>query len=239
MRPPRPSAPVSAPPSRTARSSSRRSDSASRTGRASASSCGCRRICSAPGARRARGPRGSRWRLPVGMALGALAGGDAVDRFLGGNHPRLIVLCLVLAAGATLGLVAAPPDARSLVLLFAAGFLVFGPFPSFTVLGAELLGPRTVGAGVGFMNARRVRDGGARRRRHGRGDRRHGPDECRLRGRGGGVRPRGGRDRARRHGGPAADLTRAAAVLRYAPVVVRDRHETVTPIRDSLTRSAT
>ena len=30
---------------------------------------------------------------------------------------------------------------------------MFGPFPSFTVLGAELLGPRTVGAGVGFMNA--------------------------------------------------------------------------------------
>ena len=47
---------------------------------------------------------------------------------------------------------AVPPDARSLVLLFTAGFLVFGPFPSFTVLGAELLGPRSVGAGVGFMN---------------------------------------------------------------------------------------
>ena len=30
---------------------------------------------------------------------------------------------------------------------------MFAPFPSFTVLGAELLGPRTVGAGVGFMNA--------------------------------------------------------------------------------------
>jgi OPA family glycerol-3-phosphate transporter-like MFS transporter len=87
------------------------------------------------------------------MALGALAGGDAVDRFLGGNHPRLIVLSLVLAAGATLGLLAVPPGARSLALLFAAGFLVFGPFPSFTVLGAELLGPRSVGAGVGFMNA--------------------------------------------------------------------------------------
>lgn len=91
--------------------------------------------------------------LPVGMALGALVGGDAVDRYFGGNHPRLIVLSLVLAAGATLGLLAAPPDGRSLVLLFAAGFLVFGPFPSFTILGAEFLGPRSVGAGVGFMNA--------------------------------------------------------------------------------------
>jgi OPA family glycerol-3-phosphate transporter-like MFS transporter len=91
--------------------------------------------------------------LPVGMALGALAGGDAVDRLLGGNHPRLIVLSLALGSGATLGLGAVPPDARSLALLFVAGFLVFAPFPSFTVLGAELLGPRAVGAGVGFMNA--------------------------------------------------------------------------------------
>jgi MFS transporter, OPA family, glycerol-3-phosphate transporter len=91
--------------------------------------------------------------LPVGMALGALVEGDAVDRFLGGDHPRLIVLSLLLAAGATLGLMAVPPDGRSVGLLFVAGFLVFGPFPSFTVLGAELLGPRTVGAGVGFMNA--------------------------------------------------------------------------------------
>jgi OPA family glycerol-3-phosphate transporter-like MFS transporter len=91
--------------------------------------------------------------LPVGMAVGALAGGDAVDRLLGGNHPRLIVLSLALAAGATLVLGAVPPDGRSIVLLFAAGFLVFAPFPSFTVLGAELLGPRAVGAGVGFMNA--------------------------------------------------------------------------------------
>jgi OPA family glycerol-3-phosphate transporter-like MFS transporter len=100
-------------------------------------------------------PSGVAWiplALPVGMALGALAGGDAVERWMGGDHSRLIVLCLMLAAAATLGLMAVPPDARSLVLLFAAGFFLFGPFPSFTVLGAELLGPRTVGAGVGFMN---------------------------------------------------------------------------------------
>lgn len=90
--------------------------------------------------------------LPVGMALGAFAGGYVVDRFLAGNHPRLIVLSLLLAAGVTLALPGVSSDARSLVLLFAAGFLIFSPFPSFTVLGAELLGPQAVGAGVGFMN---------------------------------------------------------------------------------------
>jgi OPA family glycerol-3-phosphate transporter-like MFS transporter len=91
--------------------------------------------------------------LPVGMAVGALAAGDVADRFLGGDHPRLIVLSLVLAAGVSLGLLVAPADARGLLLLFVAGLLVFAPFVSFTVLSAELLGPRAVGAGVGFMNA--------------------------------------------------------------------------------------
>ncbi len=90
--------------------------------------------------------------LPLGMALGAFAGGYAVDRFFAGNHPRLIVLSLLAAAGATLGLMAAPTDAWRVVLLFVVGFLIFSPFPSFTVLGAELLGPQAVGAGVGFMN---------------------------------------------------------------------------------------
>jgi MFS transporter, OPA family, glycerol-3-phosphate transporter len=90
--------------------------------------------------------------LPLGMALGAFAGGYAVDRFFAGNHPRLIVLSLLAAAGATLGLAAAPTDAWRVVLLLVVGFLMFSPFPSFTVLGAELLGPEAVGAGVGFMN---------------------------------------------------------------------------------------
>jgi OPA family glycerol-3-phosphate transporter-like MFS transporter len=90
--------------------------------------------------------------LPMGMALGAFVGGFVVDRFFRGNHPRMIVVSLLLAAGVSLGLLAAPPDVGSLVLLFAAGLLVFSPFPSFTVLGAGLLGPQAVGAGVGFMN---------------------------------------------------------------------------------------
>jgi OPA family glycerol-3-phosphate transporter-like MFS transporter len=91
--------------------------------------------------------------LPVGMALGALAAGEVADRYLDGNHPRLIVVANALASVVILGLLAAPPDWRGLVLLFLAGFLVFGPFSSFTALAAELLGTRAVGAGVGFMNA--------------------------------------------------------------------------------------
>jgi OPA family glycerol-3-phosphate transporter-like MFS transporter len=90
--------------------------------------------------------------LPIGMALGALAAGDVADRYLGGDHPRLIVVAYGLASVVTLGLLFAPPDWRGLALLFLVGVLVFGPFSSFTALSAELLGSRAVGAGVGFMN---------------------------------------------------------------------------------------
>ncbi len=90
--------------------------------------------------------------LPVGMALGALAAGDVADRFLRGDHLRLIVAAFALAALACLALLVTPPDARGLALLFAAGLLVFGPFTSFTAVAAELLGPRAIGAGIGFMN---------------------------------------------------------------------------------------
>jgi OPA family glycerol-3-phosphate transporter-like MFS transporter len=90
--------------------------------------------------------------LPLGMALGALAAGDVADRYLGGDHPRLIVLAYALAALVTLGLLWAPADWRGTLLFFVAGLLVFGPFSSFTAFAAELVGPRAIGAGVGFMN---------------------------------------------------------------------------------------
>src|SRR4029453_5622386 len=100
--------------------------------------------------RRRRGPLPRRQPPPADHGLPGPRGGGAPARSC--PRPRVLTGSLVLAAGATLALMAAPPDGRSLLLLFAAGFLVFGPFPSFTVLGAELLGPRAVGAGVGFMN---------------------------------------------------------------------------------------
>jgi len=93
--------------------------------------------------------------LPTGMALGALAAGYGADRFLGGDHPRLIVGSLVLATATTLGLFFVSGEHRVLAtaLLFLAGFFVFGPAASFTALCADLLGRRSMGTGTGFMNA--------------------------------------------------------------------------------------
>jgi OPA family glycerol-3-phosphate transporter-like MFS transporter len=93
--------------------------------------------------------------LPIGMALGALAAGYGVDRFLGADHARLIAGALVLAAIATAVLYAVPVERRGLAvgLLFLSGFLVFGPAASFSALSAELVGRRAMGTGTGFMNA--------------------------------------------------------------------------------------
>lgn len=93
--------------------------------------------------------------LPVGMALGALVAGYGTDRFFRADHLRLITPLLVLAAVTTLAILFVPTEHRVLgmALLFLDGFLVFGPVSSFTALGAELLGSRSLGAGIGLMNA--------------------------------------------------------------------------------------
>lgn len=93
--------------------------------------------------------------LPVGMALGALAAGYGVDRFLRADHARLIAWALALAAATTVALFFVDVAQRvpAMTLLFLAGFFVFGPAASFTALSAELLGRRAMGTGTGFMNA--------------------------------------------------------------------------------------
>lgn len=93
--------------------------------------------------------------LPVGMALGALAAGYGADRFLRADHPRLIVLFLGLASATLLVTFLVSRDQRGLgvALLFLAGFFVFGPVASFSALCAEILGRRSMGTGIGFMNA--------------------------------------------------------------------------------------
>jgi OPA family glycerol-3-phosphate transporter-like MFS transporter len=93
--------------------------------------------------------------LPIGMALGALAAGYGTDRLFGADHVRLIVVCLVVAAVTAVLLFFVPVQRRALGvgLLCVAGFLVFGPVSSFSVLGTELVGRRAAGTGTGLMNA--------------------------------------------------------------------------------------
>lgn len=93
--------------------------------------------------------------LPVGMALGALFFGQLSDRVFRSNRSRPIALSMTLA-----GIVAASmwfmPDASpglSLVLMFLAGFFVYGPASSFWAMCPDLLGRSFAGTGVGVMNS--------------------------------------------------------------------------------------
>jgi len=93
--------------------------------------------------------------LPVGMSLGALTGGQLSDRVFRSNRSRPIVLFLVLAAVVSMCVYFVPREQRLLgmVLLFLAGFFVYGPQSSFWALCPDLLGTKRAGTGVGVMDA--------------------------------------------------------------------------------------
>lgn len=93
--------------------------------------------------------------LPVGMALGALSSGYLSDRVFGSNRSRPIALFLALAAAVCLAMYLVPSEMRltGMVLLFLAGFLVYGPQSAFWALCPDLLGRRHAGTGVGLMNS--------------------------------------------------------------------------------------
>ncbi len=93
--------------------------------------------------------------LPVGMALGALACGYLSDRFFGCNRSRPIAIFLGLAAISSFLLYAAPSHhvLFRAVVLFLAGFFVFGPQSSFWALCPDLLGRQRTATGIGVMDA--------------------------------------------------------------------------------------
>lgn len=92
--------------------------------------------------------------LPAGMALGAVVNGQLSDRLFGGNRCRPIALFLALGAAAAGALYFIPREdtTAGLVLLFLAGFLVYGPQSSFWAIGPDLLGRSRAGTAVGVMD---------------------------------------------------------------------------------------
>jgi MFS transporter, OPA family, glycerol-3-phosphate transporter len=92
--------------------------------------------------------------LPIGMAAGAVVGGQVSDRLFHSNRTNPILL--FLAAGAVVSAVAylVPVEHRlaSLALLFIAGFCIYAPQASFWPLCPEMLGLHRAGTGVGIMD---------------------------------------------------------------------------------------
>lgn len=92
--------------------------------------------------------------LPVGMALGTIFFGQLSDRVFNSNRSKPIALSMGLAGVIILLVFLVPKDSLlgGLVLMFAAGFLVYGPQSCYWPLSPDLLGVKRSGTGVGVMN---------------------------------------------------------------------------------------
>lgn len=90
--------------------------------------------------------------LPVGMAFGALTNGWISDKVFGSKRYKAIVLYMLLGAIASMGMYVLPTSMLGLVLLFLAGFFVYGPASSFWALCPDLVGAKRAGTATGVMN---------------------------------------------------------------------------------------
>lgn len=92
--------------------------------------------------------------LPVGMAVGAIFFGTISDRLLNYNRPAAIRIGMLASAGVTLVICLSP--AMNLfaggILMFTAGFFVYGPQSAFWLMSPDLLTEKYIGTGVGIMN---------------------------------------------------------------------------------------
>lgn len=91
--------------------------------------------------------------LPIGMAVGALVNGQLSDRIFGSRRDRPIMLFMALGAlTALLMFVIQPGPGLGLVMMFLAGFFVYGPQSSFWALCPDLAGKKMTGTATGTVN---------------------------------------------------------------------------------------
>lgn len=92
--------------------------------------------------------------MPIGMAFGAVTFGAMADKWLKGNGPAAIRIGMLVSA--FIALLIYTIDIENIflsgILMFAAGFFVYGPQSNFWPMSPELLGEKYVGTGVGVMN---------------------------------------------------------------------------------------
>lgn len=96
--------------------------------------------------------------LPIGMGVGALAGGYLSDRWFLTRRPAVVALFLATSTGCFLALRAAPVSASGdqrlgIALLFLAGFFVYGAQGPLWALCPDLVGRANSGTAVGVMDA--------------------------------------------------------------------------------------
>lgn len=92
--------------------------------------------------------------MPVGMSLGAVSFGALSDMLFKGNRPATIRMGMLASALIALSIYFIPVQNLFIegVLMFLAGFCVYGPQANFWPMSSDLLGERLVGSGIGLMN---------------------------------------------------------------------------------------
>ena len=92
--------------------------------------------------------------LPIGMALGALSTGFISDKLFASNRSRPIALLMMLAAIVLLVFYLVPAEwlVLGVILLFLAGFFVYGPQSCYWALCPDLLGRHRAATAIGVMN---------------------------------------------------------------------------------------
>lgn len=92
--------------------------------------------------------------IPIGMAIGAVSFGYISDIIFKKNRAQSIRAGMLASSVIALLIFFIPHPNHFLaaILMFAAGFFVYGPQANFWTLSPDLLGTRLVGTGIGVMN---------------------------------------------------------------------------------------
>jgi OPA family glycerol-3-phosphate transporter-like MFS transporter len=91
--------------------------------------------------------------LPVGMACGPLVNGQLSDRIFGSRRDRPIILFMLIGAACAVTLFLADLGTiGGIVVLFLAGFFVYGPQASFWALCPDIAGKVMAGTATGVVN---------------------------------------------------------------------------------------
>jgi OPA family glycerol-3-phosphate transporter-like MFS transporter len=92
--------------------------------------------------------------MPIGMAIGGVTFGQLSDTLFRGNRILSIRLGMVICSVIAILIYLLPVSSLlpGGILMFLAGFFVYGPQANFWPLSPDLLGEKYVGTGIGIMN---------------------------------------------------------------------------------------
>jgi len=92
--------------------------------------------------------------IPIGMAVGAISFGYISDLLFHKNRSKSIRMGMLCSCAIALLIyfIPTPHHIFASILMFAAGFFVYGPQANFWTLSPDILGTKLVGTGIGVMN---------------------------------------------------------------------------------------